>query len=124
METALCQSIFSKSKENWANLHDIMKSDETGIISQIIADHFIQTTSHEVICIDNLSSGRRANIEKFFGLSWQRFVFIEADINTYMFSDEFMVDEIYHLACPASPQFYQKDPLQKSQIYERNLNGS
>ena len=47
METALCQSIFSKSKENWANLHEIMKSDETGIISHIIADHFTQTTEGE-----------------------------------------------------------------------------
>jgi len=47
METALCQSIFSKSLEKWVNLRDIMESQQTGIISQIIAKHFAIETEGE-----------------------------------------------------------------------------
>ena len=47
METALCQSIFSKSLEKWVNLRDIMESQQTGIISQIIAKHFANETEGE-----------------------------------------------------------------------------
>ena len=84
-----------------------------GFIGSHLCEHFIQTTNHEVICMDNLSSGRRTNIDKFLG--HKQFTFLEADINTHIFSNEFVVDEIYHMACPASPQFYQKDPLRTLQ---------
>ncbi|MCE7738989.1 MAG: hypothetical protein KAU62_04090 [Candidatus Heimdallarchaeota archaeon] len=47
IETALCQSIFSKSLEKWVNLRDIMESQQTGIISQIIAKHFAIETEGE-----------------------------------------------------------------------------
>lgn len=47
METALCQSIFSKSLEKWVKLRDIMESEQTGIISQIIAKHFAIETEGE-----------------------------------------------------------------------------
>ena len=49
------------------------------------------------------------NIQSF--LKNNKFIFIEANINTYNFPDNLHVDEIYHLACPASPRFYQKDPI-------------
>ncbi len=47
METALCQSIFSKSKENWKGLHDVIVSKKSGIVAQIIANHFIKTAEGE-----------------------------------------------------------------------------
>ncbi len=47
IETALCQSIFSKSLEKWKNLRNIMESQQTGIISQIIAKHFANETEGE-----------------------------------------------------------------------------
>jgi UDP-glucuronate decarboxylase len=58
----------------------------------------------EVVCLDNLYTGRRQNVEAF---SDQRsFSFVEQDVRD-PFDRE--VEEIYHLACPASPIHYQKD---------------
>src|SRR3989339_1733660 len=61
----------------------------------------------DVICVDNLYSGSKENIEKFFQNS--HFEFIEHDINKPLKID--IVDEIYNLACPASPVSYQFDPV-------------
>ncbi|HNX28760.1 MAG TPA: SDR family oxidoreductase [Syntrophomonadaceae bacterium] len=63
-------------------------------------------TGREVICLDNLFSGSIKNIEPL--LAHPAFTFIEADV-TEPFS--FSVQEIYNLACPASPVHYQFDPV-------------
>lgn len=61
---------------------------------------------NEVICLDNLYSGRMSNIRDL--LEYGHFNFIHHDIeNTIMLE----VDEIYNLACPASPVYYQRDPV-------------
>lgn len=60
-----------------------------------------------VICCDNLYTGSRANIEKLSGCD--RFEFIEHDITEPLDIDG--IDEIYNLACPASPKHYQKSPV-------------
>jgi UDP-glucuronate decarboxylase len=61
-----------------------------------------------VYCIDNLSSGSFENIK---GLTKnENFHFSEHDVEDYYHITE-KIDEIYHLACPASPPFYQKDPI-------------
>lgn len=62
----------------------------------------------EVICLDNLTSGSLHNIERLFCNS--NFTFIEHDITQY-FDSPIALDEIYNLACPASPVIYQKDPV-------------
>jgi UDP-glucuronate decarboxylase len=62
---------------------------------------------HSVICLDNFRTGRRANISHLF--SHPRFRFVEHDI-TKPFSTGAQIDEIYNLACPASPPHYQRDP--------------
>ncbi|WP_046561428.1 UDP-glucuronic acid decarboxylase family protein [Kangiella geojedonensis] len=63
---------------------------------------------NDVICIDNLHTGRLTNIE---GLSTKtNFTFIEHDIRQPLPSI-LKVDEIYNLACPASPPHYQADPV-------------
>ncbi len=61
---------------------------------------------HEVVCLDNLFTGSRRNIEPM--LDDHRFEFIRHDI-----CDRIIVetDEIYHLACPASPVHYQRNPV-------------
>ncbi len=64
---------------------------------------------HEVICLDNLYTGSLDNIDHL--LSHPRFTFIQQDI-CMLFDDDLEVDEIYNLACPASPEWYQKDPIQ------------
>lgn len=59
-----------------------------------------------IICFDNLYTGQKENIEPF--LENSNFLFIEGDVvEPY----DFEVDEIYNLACPASPPHYQKNPL-------------
>ncbi|MCO6405522.1 NAD-dependent epimerase/dehydratase family protein [Aurantimonas endophytica] len=63
---------------------------------------------HRVTCVDNLQTGSTANLSRF-GAS-NRFTFIERDIcETLPASLE--VDEIYNLACAASPPRYQADPV-------------
>ena len=63
---------------------------------------------NRVICIDNLYSGMRENVTDLERYS--DFRFIEHDICEMPEIGE-TVDEIYHLACPASPSYYQKDPI-------------
>jgi UDP-glucuronate decarboxylase len=62
---------------------------------------------HEVLCVDNLYTGRRANITHLMGNPL--FEMMRHDI---CFSLYVEVDEIYNLACPASPIHYQFDPVQ------------
>ena len=61
---------------------------------------------HEVICMDNLFTGRKENVAHLMGSI--RFEFIRHDV-----IDPFKVevDQIYNLACPASPNFYQYNPI-------------
>jgi UDP-glucuronate decarboxylase len=62
---------------------------------------------HEIICLDNLYTGTKRNIEHLQGNPG--FEFIRHDITFPLFVE---VDEIYNLACPASPVHYQHDPVQ------------
>ncbi len=62
---------------------------------------------HEVICVDNFFTGRRGNIAHLFSNS--NFELMRHDITFPLFVE---VDEIYNLACPASPPHYQHDPVQ------------
>ncbi len=61
---------------------------------------------HEVICLDNYFTGRKANIEHL--RDYSGFEIVHHDVtDPYMFE----VDQIYNLACPASPPHYQHDPI-------------
>lgn len=62
---------------------------------------------HEVICLDNLFTGSRHNIEPF--LSNNRFLFVEQSVDKPFLAS---VDWIFNLACPASPKHYQHDPVE------------
>jgi len=62
---------------------------------------------HEVLCVDNFYTGRRANIA--YLLSNPYFEVLRHDICFPLYVE---VDEIYNLACPASPIHYQFDPVQ------------
>ncbi len=61
---------------------------------------------HDVICLDNFSTGNRANIAHLESL--ENFTLIEHNICEPI---ELNVKRIYNLACPASPEHYQKDPI-------------
>lgn len=62
---------------------------------------------HEVICVDNFYTGTKDNIKHLFDNPY--FEVIRHDICFPLFVE---VDEIYNLACPASPRHYQNDPVQ------------
>jgi UDP-glucuronate decarboxylase len=61
----------------------------------------------EVVCLDNLQTGRLTNI--LFHLKNLNFSFIQGDVKDELPDDEFT--EIWNLACPASPPHYQRDPV-------------
>lgn len=77
-----------------------------GFLGSHLSDRLIRE-GHEVLCVDNLFTGQRRNIEHLLGQP--KFEFMRHDI-TVPLSVE--VDEIYNLACPASPIHYQHDPIQ------------
>lgn len=62
---------------------------------------------HEVLCLDNFYSTSKASIEHLLGES--SFELLRHDVTMPLYVE---VDEIYHLACPASPVHYQRDPVQ------------
>ena len=64
------------------------------------------TEGHEVVCVDNFYTGTRENIEEL--LDNAKFRLVEQDIQESL---DLKVDQIYNLACPASPPHYQKDPI-------------
>ncbi len=64
-----------------------------------------------VICIDDLSTGSKRNIEKW--IDDPNFNFIEHDITKKI---DISFDKLWHLACPASPVHYQKNPIRTSKI--------
>jgi len=66
---------------------------------------------HEVLCMDNLFTGSRKNIEDLMKLP--NFEFVRHDV-TEPFQCE--VDQIYNLACPASPVHYQYNPIKTMKV--------
>jgi UDP-glucuronate decarboxylase len=70
----------------------------------------------EVICVDNLYTGTKRNIVPLF--ENPNFEFMRHDITFPLYLE---VDEIYNLACPASPIHYQNDPVQTTKV---NVHGA
>jgi UDP-glucuronate decarboxylase len=62
---------------------------------------------HEVLCVDNFHSSNRSNVDQLLGNP--RFALMRHDITLPLYVE---VDEIFNLACPASPVHYQLDPVQ------------
>jgi UDP-glucuronate decarboxylase len=62
---------------------------------------------HEVVCLDNFFTGTKRNVEHL--IAHPRFELIRHDVTFPLYIE---VDEIYNLACPASPIHYQHDPVQ------------
>lgn len=64
--------------------------------------------NNKIICVDNLFSGKIENIKTC--MNNENFIFINHNIIEPLYLDD-KIDEIYHLACPASPPIYQIDPI-------------
>lgn len=83
----------------------ILVTGGAGFIGSHLIDR-LMTEGHEVICIDNFYSGHKRNVLKWIGHPY--FELIRHDITEPI---RLEVDQIYHLACPASPVHYQYNPV-------------
>ena len=83
----------------------ILVTGGAGFIGSHMCERLIND-GHDVICLDNFFTGRRANI--FHLLGNPRFELIRHDVIEPILLE---VDQIYNLACPASPVFYQYNPV-------------
>ena len=84
----------------------ILVTGGAGFLGSHLIDRLLGL-GHEVLCADNLFTGTKRNIDHLH--TEPRFEFIRHDITLPLFVE---VDEIYNLACPASPVHYQHDPVQ------------
>lgn len=84
----------------------ILVSGGAGFIGSHLCTRLVNE-GHDVICLDNFFTGSKANIVHL--MDNHHFEVVRHDV-TYPYSAE--VDEIYNLACPASPIHYQHDPIQ------------
>ena len=83
----------------------ILVTGGSGFLGASLCERLVQA-GHEVICLDNLLTSSVDNIEHLLGSG--NFKFIEHDVTEPI---RLEVDEIYNLACPASPMHYQANPI-------------
>ncbi len=86
-----------------------------GFIGSHLSERLL-AEGNEVICVDNFFTGTRDNVKPFLGNPY--FEVLRHDICFPLYLE---VDEIYNLACPASPVHYQSDPVQTTKV---NVSGS
>jgi UDP-glucuronate decarboxylase len=84
----------------------ILVTGGAGFLGSHLCEQLLRD-KHEVICLDNCYTGTKQNISHLMGDS--SFEFLRHDVTFPLYIE---VDEIYNLACPASPIHYQFDPIQ------------
>src|SRR4030066_2553526 len=93
----------------------ILVTGGAGFIGSHLSERLLDE-GHEVICVDNFFTGAKENIKHLLGNPY--FEIIRHDICFPLYTE---VDEIYNLACPASPIHYQFDPVQTTKV---SIHGS
>ena len=83
----------------------VLVTGGAGFVGSHLCSRLIKE-GHEVLCLDNFYTGRKENIIDLLG--HPRFEIIRHDITEPILLE---VDQIYHLACPASPPHYQNNPV-------------
>ena len=84
----------------------ILVTGGAGFIGSHLCERLLND-GHDVLCVDNLYSSSKRNIDRLLGNPY--FEHIRHDVTFPLYVE---VDEIYNLACPASPVMYQTDPVQ------------
>jgi UDP-glucuronate decarboxylase len=90
----------------YRNRKRILVTGGAGFLGSHLCERLLRDGG-EVLCVDNFFTGSRENVEHL--LQNQRFELIRHDVTFPLYVE---VDEIYNLACPASPIHYQHDPVQ------------
>jgi UDP-glucuronate decarboxylase len=88
----------------------ILVTGGAGFVGSHLVDR-LMNQGHEVLCLDNFYTGNKTNIEQWFNNP--RFELIRHDITEPI---RLEVDQIYHLACPASPIHYQFNPVKTTKV--------
>jgi UDP-glucuronate decarboxylase len=84
----------------------VLVSGGAGFLGSHLCEQLL-AAGFQVLCVDNFFTGTRRNIEQLLG--HKHFELLRHDITHPLFVE---VDEIFNLACPASPVHYQRDPVQ------------
>jgi UDP-glucuronate decarboxylase len=95
--------------------HRVLVTGGAGFLGSHLIDRLLDR-GNEVLCVDNLFTGDKSNIDHLVG--HPRFEFMRHDVCFPLFVE---VDAIYNLACPASPIHYQHDPVQTTKT---SVNGA
>lgn len=97
----------------FGNRKTILVTGGAGFIGSHLCERLLKE-GHQILCVDNFYTGRRSNIIHLLDNPY--FEVIRHDVTFPIYVE---VDEIYHLACPASPSRYQQDPVQttKTSVY-------
>jgi UDP-glucuronate decarboxylase len=93
----------------------VLVTGGTGFLGSHLCDHLLKE-GYDVLCVDNFYTGSKRNIVHL--LENPYFELFRHDITFPLYVE---VDEIYNLACPASPIHYQNDPVQTTKV---NVHGS
>jgi UDP-glucuronate decarboxylase len=88
----------------------ILVTGGAGFLGSHLCDRLVKQ-GNDVICLDNFFTGNKKNI--YHLLDEPNFELIRHDVTFPIYLE---VDEIYNLACPASPVYYQKDPIQTTKV--------
>jgi UDP-glucuronate decarboxylase len=88
----------------------ILVTGGAGFLGSHLVDRLLQSDA-EVLCVDNLFTGDKSNLDHLVGHPC--FEFMRHDICFPLYVE---VDQIYNLACPASPIHYQFDPVQTTKV--------
>jgi UDP-glucuronate decarboxylase len=96
----------NETKREYHARKRILVTGGAGFVGSHLCDALLEA-GHEVLCADNFFTGNKANIEAL--LDHPYFELIRHDVTFPLYVE---VDEIYNLACPASPIHYQHDPVQ------------
>lgn len=84
----------------------ILITGGSGFLGSHLCERLLEA-GHDVLCVDNYFTGRKENIRHLLG--HQHFEVLRHDVTFPLYVE---VDEIYNMACPASPIHYQHDPVQ------------